>query len=280
MQNSKKTNPRWGKYILPLIKSIARAGTPQNRRNKLNPAVWISLLVAILSLSACTTTKNPVYFRDLPRDTILRNVVAENYQLKIQKNDILGITVASLSPDVAFYNNLPANSTLTPAGYLVDGNGNISFAKLGSLHVEGMTRKELKDTLEKNLVPYLKDVMVNITFQNRHVTVLGGVTPKVLPMADDNMTILDALAATGDIGEKGKIDNVLVIRDSTGAKEFKRLNLEDHSVFYSPYYYLQPNDVVYVEPAKVKAKVSTVQLISIITSAVSLIILILNTVKL
>ena len=94
---------------------------------------------------------------------------------------------------------------------------------------------------------------------------------------------MDALAASGDIGEKGRIDNVLVIRDTAAAgsaKVFKRLNLENNSIFSSPYYYLQPNDIVYVEPVKVKTPLTTPQIISYIASGVSLLILILNTVKL
>ena len=171
-------------------------------------------------LSSCASTKNTTYFQNLQKDTTLRNLVSKNYELKIQKDDLLGITVASLSPDNAFY-NAPQNTIGASAqntiaslpGYLVDANGNIPFVKIGTLHVEGMTRRELKDTLEKSLIPYLKDAVVSVGFLNRHVTMLGGVAPQILPMTGDNMTILDALAASGDIGEKGRIDNVLVIRE-------------------------------------------------------------------
>ena len=104
---------------------------------------------------------------------------------------------------------------------------------------------------------------------------LGGLTPQVLPIQGDNMTILDALAASGDIGEKGRIDNVLVIREKDDNKEFKRLNLTDNSIFYSPYFYLQPNDIVYVEPKKIKTN-KTAQIVSYITAGISFVILILN----
>ena len=229
---------------------------------------------------SCSTTKQPVYFQNLKNDTTLHNIVTPSYELKIQKNDLLGITVASLSPDVAFYNSQQGGAGTNSAGYPVDENGNITFVKLGTLHVEGITRKALKDTLEKALIPYLKDVVVTVSFLNRHVTMMGGISPQVLPLANDNMTILDALAASGDISEKGRIDNVLIIRDKGDAKEFKRLNLGDNSIFYSPYFYLQPNDIVYVEPAKIKTKLTAPQLISYITAGMSLIFLILNALKL
>jgi polysaccharide export outer membrane protein len=141
--------------------------------------------------------------------------------------------------------------------------------------VEGITRKELKAMLEKGLVPYLKDAVVSVGFLNRHVTMMGAVSPQVLPMPGDNMTILDALAASGDIGEKGRIDNVLVIREKDDAKEFKRLNLKDNSIFYSSYFYLQPNDIVYVEPKKIKAN-KTAQIVSYVTTGITFLIFILS----
>ena len=109
---------------------------------------------------------------------------------------------------------------------------------------------------------------------------LGGVSSQVLPITVDHMTILDALAASGDIEMRGKIDNVLVIRDRDSSREFKRLNLKDNSIFYSSFFYLQPNDIVYVEPAKIKTPLTATQIISYITTAISLLILISNTVKL
>ncbi len=138
-----------------------------------------------------------------------------------------------------------------------------------------MTRKELKAKLEKDLSPYLKETVVSVGFLNRHVTMIGGISPQVLPIVTDNMTLLDALAASGDIGQRARPDNILVIRDKDGTKEFKRLNLTDQSIFYSPYYYLQPNDIVYVEPLKVKVD-KTLQIFSYVTTGVSIIILILG----
>ena len=290
MQNSKKTIFRGENSILPLSK----IDLPAFKERSLPVIIdargkYAGLLCAILVLfcTSCGPTKNNVYFRNLQKDTTLRNIVAPDFELKIQKNDVLGITVASLSPDVGFYNNSPgsaasggASGISSGAGYLMDAHGDLSFVKLGNIHAEGMTRKELKDTLEKGLIPYLRDVVVTVSFLNRHVTLLGAVSSKVLPISGDNMTILDALASSGDIGDKGRIDNVLVIRDTGNAKIFKRLNLENNSIFYSPYYYLQPNDIVYVEPAKIKTPISTPQIISYITTGLSLIFLILNTLKL
>ncbi|HUZ60303.1 MAG TPA: polysaccharide biosynthesis/export family protein [Hanamia sp.] len=231
----------------------------------------------IILLSSCSSTKNYTYFQDIPNDTTLTNLVSKNFEPKIQKGDLLGITVASLSPENTLIYNAPQDLQAASQGaqgqapaYLVDENGNIQFIKLGTLHVAGMTRKQLKDTLEKELTPYLAETVVAVGFLNRHVTMMGGVSPQILLMAGDNMTLLDALAASGGIGEKGKSDNVMVIREKGNSRVFKRLNLTDKSIFYSPYFYLQPNDIIYVEPLKVKED-KTLRVFTYISSVVSLI---------
>ena len=225
--------------------------------------------------SSCTSTKKTIYFRDIPKDTTLTNLVSKNFEPKIQKADLLSITVASLSPENTAIYNAPQNAQGPLLGYLVDENGNIEFIKLGTIHVAGMTRKELKTKLEKDLTPYLAQTVVAVGFLNRHVTMMGAVSPQVLPMPNDNMTIFDALAVSGGIGEKGRADNVLVMRENDNSREFKRLNLTDKSIFYSPYFYLQPNDIIYVEPVKVKSD-NTSRIISYVTAGISFVLLVID----
>lgn len=185
------------------------------------------------------------------------------------------MTVTSLSPENTLLYNAPQNSIGEKTGYLVDETGKIPFIKLGDLQVAGMTKKELKAKLEKDLTPYLGQNVVSIAIVNRHVTLMGAVSPQVLPLTSESMTILDALAATGDIGFKGKTDNILVIRENGTDKDFKRINLTDKSVFYSPYFYLQPNDIVYVEPVKDRTN-RTPQIISWITTGITFTIFIID----
>lgn len=224
---------------------------------------------------ACTSSKKTTYFQDIRHDTTLTNLVSKNFEPKIQKGDFLSITVSSLSPENTALYNAPQNAQGAVTGYLVDENGNIDFIKLGSLHVEGMTRKQLKEELEQKLEPYLSQSVVAIGFLNRHVTLMGAVSPQVLQMPNDNMTLLDALASVGDLGEKARPDDILIIRENGNSKTFKKVNLTDKSIFYSPYYYLQPNDIVYVEPVK-KKPVSTTQIISYVTTGLSLTLFILG----
>ena len=264
-------------HILPPTNSFPKIFTPGGSNCFVFLRAFIAFfpILLVVNFTACTPVKKTTYFQDLQKDTTLRNLVTKDFETRIRKADLLSIAVASLSPDVAFY-NAPQSSSGTLNGYLVDENGNIPFIKLGSLHVEGMTKKELKAKLEHDLVPYLKDIVVSVGILNRHITMIGAAGPQVLPIATENMTIIDALASSGDIGEKGKTDNILVIREKgEGEKEFKRLNLTNASVFYSPYFYVQPNDIVYVEPAKVKAA-QTAQVISYITAGISFFLVILN----
>ncbi len=253
---------------IPIIYSTKRGAVFFKRIISLRKLLPVLFLIIVFC--SCGTTKNYTYFQDIPNDTTLTNLVSKDFEPKIQKGDLLGITVASLSPENTAFYNAPQNAQGPLLGYLVDENGNIQFIKLGTLPVAGLTRKELKAKLEKDLTPYLSQSVVAVSFLNRHVTMMGGISSQVLPLAGDNMTLLDALAASGGIGEKGKTDNVLVIREKGNSKEFKRLNLTDKSIFYSPYFYLQPNDIVYVEPVKVKED-KTLKVVSYISTGVSLI---------
>jgi len=229
----------------------------------------------ILFLSSCSTTKKNTYFQGVPKDTTLSNLVTRDFETKIRKSDLLSVTVASLSPENTALYNAPQNTVGSLTGYLVDEQGTITFIKLGSIHVEGMSIRQLKELLEKELSPYLKEPVVAVGFLNRHVTMMGAISPQVLPIVNDHMTLLDALASSGDIGARGRSDNILVIREKGDSKEFKRLNLTDETIFYSPYFYLQPNDIVYVEPRKEKTN-NVTRIISYVTAGLSFSIFIID----
>lgn len=230
------------------------------------------LLVAgiFIFLSSCNISRKTVYFKDLEEDTTLSNLVSKPDEITILPGDLLSITVSSLSPENTLIYNAPPNTVDALTGYLVNDEGNIEFIKLGTIHVAGMSKVQLSEKLQRELEPYLAQNVVAVGIQNRHVTMMGAVSPKVLPLTQ-NMTLLDALANSGDIGEKGRIDNVLVIRsnDKGNEKTFKRIDLNDKSIFYSPYFYLQPNDIVYVEPKR--QRMQTMQYVSLAMTAITFI---------
>lgn len=245
--------------------------------------------ISMLVFSSCSTPKNSYYFKSLPRDTSINTAVSRQQESLIRKNDLLSLTISSLNPEEdKVYNaaaisvtNAAAGTGNNSSGYLVDANGNIQLHRLGAIHAEGMTRRELKNKIETDIKPYLKDPVVTIRFLNRRITVIGEVgKPQVIAMPEEQLSVLEALGASGDITTLGKKDNILIIRESETGKQFKRLNLEDHTVFTSEWYYLKPDDVVYVEPNDKKVKdeqrARTQQTVSLALSGLSLAIIILN----
>ena len=242
---------------------------------------------AAIFFASCSTPKNAYYFKTLPRDTTINTTVNRFSESSIRKNDQLAITISSLNPEEDRVYNAAALSLATSpgssggSGYLVDMNGNIQLHRLGAIKAEGMTRRELKNKIETDIKPYLKDPVVTLRYLNHRVTVIGEVNkPQVISMPEEQLSILEVLGASGDINLLGKKDNILIIRETGTGKQFKRLNLEDHSVFTSEWYYLKPDDVVYIEPNDKKIteekRARTQQTVSLALSGLSLVIIILT----
>lgn len=252
---------------------------PMTKTLRPQTAIAIFLVVMVASM-ACKTPQKIVYFQNNAKDTLLQNTVSKNFDLRIKPDDLLSIVIVSASPELS----APFNATQgvgsatsgavgsgTAPGYLVDKKGTIQFYKLGDVAVTGLTRGELKEKLQKELTPYLKDPVVTVRFLNQRITVLGEVSrPGTVPLVTDQMTVLEALGQSGDLTTYGRRENVLVIRQTEKGKEFRHLNLLDHSIFTSPYYYLQNEDVVYVEPDVKRKTGQNVQTVSYILSAVSI----------
>jgi polysaccharide export outer membrane protein len=143
-------------------------------------------------------------------------------------------------------------------GYLVDSGGFIDFPILGRIQAAGITTAELKINLIKQLEPYLKNPVVVVRFLNFRITVLGEVfQPSSFVFPNERVTVLDALGLAGDMTPYANRTNVLVVRELNGQRSFARLNLQDRHIFESPFFFLQQNDVIYVEP--LEAKTSTVR---------------------
>lgn len=212
----------------------------------------------LVLLTACAAPERVIYFQDLQNE-LCENIV-QSYEIKIRKDDILGITVSARNPELAIPFNLPAtaytleaknSSSGSQLGYQVDVEGYINFPQLGRIPVEGKTRKELADYITKELKQnnYLQDPVVTVTFQNFKVSVLGEVkNPKVINVKSDRITVLEALAEAGDLGIQAKRDRIALIREAEGKRTVHYLDLRSSDLLQSPYYYLQQNDVVYVEP--------------------------------
>jgi polysaccharide biosynthesis/export protein len=186
----------------------------------------------------------------------------------IQRNDLLSISVSSLNPEASKIFNAPniteaevpdlAGRAMSVSGYLVNQDGKIQFPFLGSLQAAGLTKNQLKDNIAKSLVTkkLLVDPIINIRYLNFRVTVLGEVSkPTVVHVPSEKITLLEALGLAGDMTIYAKRNNIMLIREESGKRLVKRLNLNSTELFTSPYYYLKPNDIVIVEPNK--ARVAT-----------------------
>src|SRR5436190_5794171 len=215
--------------------------------------------LTVVAMTSCVPTKMTSYFTTIPKDTTLRGFITDSFETRIQKKDVISITVSSLNKEMDDGFNGTAvgvSETATsgvkpPTGYAVDEKGNILIHLLGSVHVEGLTRNELKLKLQKELLPYMKEPIVGVQYLNHKVTVLGYVErPQVLNMPGDQMPLLDVLVSSGDLKEGAKKNDIMIIRENGNEKQVKHINLEDNSIFNSPWYYVQSNDIVYVIPDK------------------------------
>lgn len=211
-------------------------------------------------MTNCASTKNVVYLKDA-RDSEVS--IMDKLEPVIQKNDLLSITVSSpnatasqpFNTAVAVSTQLVGYTSTQASGYLVDQDGYIDIPMLGHLKAAGLTKKELKEKITALLIEnkFLIQPVVSVRYLNFKVTVLGEVAhPMVINVPDEKINILEALGFAGDMTVYAKRNNVVLIREESGKRITKRLNLNSDDMLRSPYYYLKTNDIIYVEPNKAK----------------------------
>lgn len=228
----------------------------------------------------------------LTNDQLSQNIPKES---KILPNDILTITVNTVNPTAAVPFNLPLMpvagngiggiyNTVGAQTYIVDKNGDIAFPVLGRVHVGGLTRSELENTLKDAIYPkYItEEPIVTTRFVNYKISILGEVNrPGLYTFPTDRVNLFEALAMAGDLTIYGKRDNVLLKREhADGTNQYIRLNLQDSKLALSPYFYLQQNDVLYIEPNKARGNSSsigsteniTISVVSVMVSVATLLI--------
>ena len=263
---------------------------------KIVRSIFVLLLIALVT--SCSSSKQVPYFQNI--DQISLESSKGLYDAKIMPKDMLTITVITTDPKVAAPFNLSVQNTISSLGqlstgagslqgYLVDNDGNINFPVIGKLHVLGLTKTQCQDLIRQKVAPYLaesENPVVTVTMASYRVTITGEVNkPGVVPVSTEKMSIVEALAQAGDLTIYGKRDNIMLIRENAdGQKEAHRLNLNDANLINSPYYYLQQNDIIYVEPNRVRAQNSAIgssttiwfSFVGIVTSVASLLVNILR----
>ena len=253
--------------------------------------VLFFLCAAALLLASCGTVKDIAYFQNKVVDHPEK--IDKHAGIVIQPKDMLSIVVSSRNPELVAMFNLPVVSYQAGSevvanggynqrlmGYVVDNEGCIDFPVLGVIKVAGLTRWELSEKIKKELLDrqLLGDAVVTVEFMNFKVSVIGEVTsPGTYTIQGDKVTILQAISLARDLTIFGQRENVSVIRERDGERTIYEINLCDVDLFKSPAYYLQQNDVVYVQPNQNKARQSTVddkglRLTSILVSGGSLVV--------
>lgn len=251
---------------------------------------FILFLSIVVSIFSCVNTRKTTYFYNAEDTTILSRA-EDTASPMIQKSDIVSVIITSLNTEASAIFNLNSNassSVVTNAGnsasgsgYLVNSDGNIQLPILGNIKVDGQTTKQVKQHVTDILLAkkLLIDPIVTVHHLNYEVTVLGEVgKPTVINVPSEKISLLKALGLAGDITVFGKKNNVLLIREINGKRIVKRIDMISPAFLSSPYYYLQPNDVVYVETNKNKVANSSAfrQTLPILLSSITFILIALD----
>ena len=231
----------------------------------------LGLLAAAVACGPSQTYKNINYMQDIQRDTIIP--LQANQGILVQPKDMIGIVVSHRDPELAAMFNLSnvsfqagaENRTNTGTyrlmGYTVNSEGDIDFPIIGKIHVAGMDRWQVAQTVKNELETrnLLRDAVVTVEFMNFQVSVLGEVArPGTFNVSGDKISLLEALSLAGDMTIFGRRDNVQVSREENGNRHIYVVDLRNSDLYKSPAYYLRQNDIIYVEPNKVRAGQSTI----------------------
>lgn len=230
---------------------------------------FIIISCMLLALASCNTSKEILYIQDV--ETGKPQKISPEQSIMIQPKDMMSIVVSSKDPQLAAMFNLPVNSYRAGVpsdnasgyylqGYVVDNEGDINFPVIGKVHAAGLSRWQLQEKIKSELKSrnMLKDAVVTVEFMNFKVSILGEVnSPGTYKINGDKVTILEAIAMAKDLTIYGLRDEVYVIREQNNKRHTYKLDLRSKDIFESPAYYLKQNDIVYVQPNKVKAGQST-----------------------
>jgi len=225
------------------------------------------LFISVLLVACGTQKKIPYNYIENVTDTTGKDSL-KIFEPVIQKYDLLYIQIYTTGPLASHIDsqwNLPINPAVSGTqnnvglpGYLVDHEGNIEYPHIGTIHAEGLTKKQLSDLIKSKIPPdELKDPSVIIRFMNFRVNIIGEVGhPGIVSVPYENVTILEAIGLAGDIPITGKKTTVKVIRETNGTREYGTIDLTSKDLFESPYYHLVQNDIVIVEPRKSKLRIT------------------------
>ncbi len=230
----------------------------------------LGCLLFCMLCSSCVQHRQLVNFRE-GEDTQLDGYTAtiDLPTLEVQSDDILYITVNSLNDETSAPYNMATNNLGGAAGggggvnlmllqgYTVDSLGYIEFPNIGRIQVGGLTLEGVRQKIGAALEPYLPNAAINVKYLNFRYTIIGDIAaPGTYTTINERVSLLEALGTAGDLTPYAERNRILLIREKDRVRKVVNIDLQDPDFFSSPYYYLQQNDVIYVEPTE--AKVATV----------------------
>lgn len=247
-------------------------------------------IIILFALVSCSPSRNIVYLSDL-KGIEYSEEIKNKIDPQIQPDDILSITVNSLNPEsnllfnsgvlqtLGTANNTP-NTNRANDGYLVDQKGAINFPVLGRVELAGLSKEQATEKMTAEIKKSVKNPIVNIRFLNFKVTVIGEVNkPSTLNVPSERLNVIEALGLAGDLTPYGRRENILIIRERNGIRSTTRVNLGSKDILNSPSFYLQQNDIVYVEPVKSRGIQSStgfsyLPIVSFVISTLSILLLV------
>ena len=245
----------------------------------------IAGIAAAALMSSCASSRDFVYLNDMEAGQ--KYPFDYRHEAVVQCNDRLAITVTCKQMELAMPFNVnggsfsvsqdgkvTASSNGNAAGYRVDNYGNIEFPILGTLHIEGLKLSEVADLIKAKIIDgdYIKAPMVSIDFLNFKYTVLGAIGHTgTFTSEDGRVTLIEAIANAGDLSNRSRLDRIAVIRETNGKKEIYLHDIRSREIFNSPCFFLQQNDIIYVEPRykKTDREDKTLQYVTLFTSFVT-----------
>ncbi len=267
-----------------------------------------SLLLALMTMllmSSCVSTKKIVYFQDSDQVFKQGQQMLQQYEMRLKPADQVYIKVTCSEPELlsifaqdvvmgtagggtnmsSSYLNSSGNMS-NAYGYTVSNDGSITLPAVGRVNVAGLTMDEAAKRIEESIIEanLIKDPEVTVLLLNARVAVLGAVrAPQVVSLTSERNTILDVLSRCGDIADTGLRQKISLYREENGVRKKYSIDLTDSQVFQNPAYYVQQNDMIYVEPNKSQSVKSSAfytflgagaSIVSVISSIVSIVILV------
>ncbi len=251
--------------------------------------ILLTLPLLLFLMSACISNRKLVYFPDPEFNTRAATKITNRrsaYQL--QPRDILSVRIKTLDEETSEYFNIQSEGGFNQFnaagiyinGYSIDGDGNIELPEVGKIKVQGLTIEEAQTMIQEKVSDFLANVTIFVKLVSFKITVLGEVNnPGLYYIYNEQATILEGLGMAGDLTDFGNRENITLIRQVEGGSEAILLNLKDPNLIQSQYYYLSPNDAIYVQPLEeknIRSNLSAFSILSIVFGAVSSTILILN----